>query len=261
MRRDVDIVLRADPSSSDAYAIRGYLALHDGHVDESVAAFREALRLDPTNEFAEQWVIDALRGRGGISRLVQRYNLWTTRARSAKRATARVGIAALGRVPGVGALVYMMILWSWIATPVVQLGLMRDPFGRLLLRRADIIHGVVVGALVAFAITAFVLEAMTRSGRWALIGGASLALSIPVAQVRRMQPGWPRRVVFTWALACAIAAGLAAFFAAVVPSDINWRSLSSNSSPAVPPFEIEVFAVLILLFVANRLATVDPRRF
>ena len=74
-RRAVTGVLTLDPDNAYAHANHGWLLLRQAKPDEALESFRAALRLDPSLDWARSGIIEALKARRGLYRLMLRYGL------------------------------------------------------------------------------------------------------------------------------------------------------------------------------------------
>ena len=71
--------LAEDPEDALAHANLGWASLHKSNPDKALEHFREALRLDPTMEWARLGVVEALKARHLVYRVMLRFFLWMGR--------------------------------------------------------------------------------------------------------------------------------------------------------------------------------------
>ena len=71
--------LAIDPENDRAHHVLGLVGLNRGDSHEALAGFREALRLDPTDESAREGVVLALKARHPVYARVLRFFLWQSR--------------------------------------------------------------------------------------------------------------------------------------------------------------------------------------
>lgn len=200
--------LHRNPDAANAHASQGWAALHGNDPRAAVDHFREALRLEPTNEFARLGIVEALKARNPIYRWLLRYFLWTSRLPRGLRwglvIGGVLGSRALRQVVGVNpALIWpvglllaayaIFIVLTWIGDAVFNLLLLLDPVGRHALsddqRRGAQVFGCVLllvaglaGGGVAVRSPALLMAAIL----WGLT-------SLVVPSVWRCERGWPRR--------------------------------------------------------------------
>src|SRR5436190_20189123 len=62
----IDAALARNPENAVTHANQGWTLLHQGQAEKALEHFREALRLDPGNEWARQGIVEALKARNII---------------------------------------------------------------------------------------------------------------------------------------------------------------------------------------------------
>jgi hypothetical protein len=179
-----------------AHANKGWTCLH--RVDPRAAQehFREALRLDPELEFARQGMLEALKARNPVYRVMLAYFLWMGRqsgwtqwavvigvyfsSRFLSRATFERPEQAWVLVP-VLVLFYLFVYLTWTARPLFNLLLRFDRFGRYVLSGEERRASTWFGACVAVAVACFasLLAGMSLVALAAGIG--ALVISVGVA--------------------------------------------------------------------------------
>ena len=158
----VDDALHRNPENSYSHANKGYSLLHSGDLDASLAQFKEALRLDPTNDFAREGLKEAIKGKNPIYRGIQKYFLWMGRMQSKYQWGFIIGIYVLYQVilrtmdayPALYpfllplAIFYVIFAFStWIAQPISNLALRFHPLGKLALDDDEKLASNLVGFL------------------------------------------------------------------------------------------------------------------
>ena len=158
----VDDALHRNPENSYSHANKGYSLLHSGDLDASLAQFKEALRLDPTNDFARQGLKEAIKGKNIVYRGIQKYFLWMSRMQSQYQWGFIIGIYVLYRLilwameayPALYpvllplAIFYVIFAFStWIAQPISNLALRFHPLGKLALDDDEKLASNLVGLL------------------------------------------------------------------------------------------------------------------
>ncbi|HVT79354.1 MAG TPA: tetratricopeptide repeat protein, partial [Phycisphaerae bacterium] len=71
--------LRRNPHNALSHANQGWTLLHQNNHKQALEHFREALRLDPNNEWAQHGMMQALKARYFLYRMMLRYYLWMSR--------------------------------------------------------------------------------------------------------------------------------------------------------------------------------------
>src|SRR5262249_14900522 len=152
-RAAIESALIRDPLNAVTHANQGWACLQRGDVTHALEHFREALRLDAEFAMARHGIVECLKTRYIIYRLLLRFMLWM--AGLSKR--AQWGLLLGGAVGYLGLLyvkgewpAYAPIIWpvliiyllfgvlTWIADPLFNLLLRLDPSGRLALTPAQL---------------------------------------------------------------------------------------------------------------------------
>jgi tetratricopeptide (TPR) repeat protein len=142
----VDHALHRAPENAFSHANQGWNCLHRNDPRRAQDHFREALRLDPTLDYAREGMLEALKARNPIYRAMLAYFLWIGSLSGKYQWAFIVGIFFGGRIIRSGAekqpmllplviLFYAFIYLSWTAVPMFNLLLRFDRFGRHILTR------------------------------------------------------------------------------------------------------------------------------
>ena len=187
--------LAADPDDAYAHANRGWLFLRASNVEEALDGFRTALRLDPGMEWARLGVIEALKARNPVYRLILRYTLWRSSA-STGTVSILVGVMAFvsnfaygsyRRDPSlwpvlvpVGVVCGLFIFGPWFLDPLSNLFLRANPAGRLALTRAESTAATLVSACLTLAAVSGAAFIATGSIAWFVLGTVCLVMLVPI---------------------------------------------------------------------------------
>ena len=194
--QSVDYALDRAPEDAFSHANQGWNQLHRNAPKQAQEHFREALRLDPELEYAREGMLEALKARNPVYRLMLAYFLWMGRQSVRFQWLFVIGIYFGGRMAGTLSqsqpdlkwlwwpllgLFYAFVYLSWTAHPMFNLMLLFDRFGRHVLSRDQRIGAGWFGGVFALALgsLAWWLAAGRELG---LFGGIVFAvLSICVA--------------------------------------------------------------------------------
>lgn len=262
--RTIDGALANDPESAVTHANQGWALLHDGEAHRALEHFREAVRLDPTNEWARAGIVEAMKARNIVYRWLLRYFLFM--ARLSGRAQAGIlfggwiGFRLLRQAardnPQLAPYVWPLIiayicfaLLTWLAAPLFNLILRLDRFGRhALTREQTLTSNWMLGLLLAAA----------GAGAAALVWGTSwlpilalcaLLLALPVSTIWQCDEGWPR-----WTNIGVVAAlGLLAALAVVLDATAGQKASGA-------PFGLFLVGTLAASFGVQYLAAARPKR-
>jgi tetratricopeptide (TPR) repeat protein len=211
-----DQTLAVAPDSSLAHVFSGQAHLVRGGEREAAERFREALRLDPTSELAQEGLADAMKASHPLFRPVFRFFLWQERLSRGWKIALTVGPLLLVRalrpaadhnplVIGLIALWFLFIAATWMGVPIANLALRLSPVGRAVLpadqkRSSAAFLGFMGAGLVAVVLT------LAVSTGFALTAFAAVLLAFVVGSAHSLGRR-RKRIVY----AGAIAAGVTAF--------------------------------------------------
>jgi Flp pilus assembly protein TadD len=251
--------LERDADDAFAHTGRGWIGLRTGETN-TAAHFRNALRIDPDSEWAKEGLIQSLKARNPVFRLMLRYFLWMETQTAARQRLfifgGIIGYTVLRRLaiaqPGLAPLIWPLlglyiafVLLSWLADPLFDTLLRFDAEGRTALS-ADRISASnwLMAALVVIAITLVgaALQLHENLPVMALIFGLML---LPLAATFQCYPGWPRAVMGLLTVTIA-ALGVGLLFVA--------RDLEGTMIVAA------IFLAVGSTWLGRGLASVDPSR-
>jgi tetratricopeptide (TPR) repeat protein len=214
----LESALALDPENDVTHANRGWALLHEGRHREALEHFREALRLNPDQAWARDGIVEALKARNVLYRVLLRYFLWMSRLSfRAQRlvivgAVVGVNIArAIGDsspavAPYVQPLFYAYLAFAyvtWVAKPLSNLLLRMDKFGRYALTRRQIVASNWIGGILALAAVCALVNVWLNFIPLHVAWAACIMLTMPVsASFDTHHPGRRRFLtVFSIALA------------------------------------------------------------
>ena len=164
--------LRRNPENAFTHANEGWRLLHVRQPEQAMVHFREALRLDPNMEWARRGIVEAMKARFFIYRMMLGFFLWIGRfpprtrlllligmpiAQSVLQSTV-VSVPALQFLAFPMMLTYLLFVWmTWTSSALFNLVLMLNPFGRLALNREEKVQAVATGSCVAAALACEIL--------------------------------------------------------------------------------------------------------
>jgi tetratricopeptide (TPR) repeat protein len=148
----VEKALQLDPESPSSIANHGAQLLGQGKVREALERLEYALSLDPTNQLARYYMQEALRNRFWPYRLMYAYKQFGAKLSAKGSWTFIIGIYIVYRIllyisrsdsafaPFATPLVYLLFglfILTWVMDPLINLYLMTNRYGRLLLDKDD----------------------------------------------------------------------------------------------------------------------------
>jgi tetratricopeptide (TPR) repeat protein len=208
--------LADDPEDALSHANQGWALLHQGDHARALEHFRESLRLDPESEWARAGIIESLKARHLIYRIMLRFFLWIGRQGQVaqwavilgfifgRKLLAEIADSAPALKPFITpilALGFGFLLLTWIASPLFNFLLQFNRFGRLALTREEKVAANVIGVCFSLAVGSFVVYSATGAlpAEFAMIlfGFLLLPLTVTFGQPR----GNPRRLMAVYSVA------------------------------------------------------------
>jgi Flp pilus assembly protein TadD len=247
----IDGALERAPESSLAHTNQGWALLHRNDPKASLDHFREALRLDPSNDWAREGLLTALKASNTFYRGVLAFFLFMQRKGDVARWMIIIGILVgqqvLFRVGegdsalAWGALIVAILLTcfvalTWLANPLMNLLMRFHPHGRHALTTDQRIQSTLIGYCLFTACGLFVLEVST--GDRHVVSLMVLVLCVPVLLIHSSEPGWPRRVASL--VACA-------FLLMALHVTLTWHLLEHVASAIGPELTTGMVAITKLI--------------
>jgi len=268
----IDAALAKNPENALTHANQGWTYLEKGKPKEALHHFREALRIDPTNEWARQGIVEALKARNFIYALMLRYFLWMSRFSSRGQWGIVLGAYFGNRILGAVAssnpnlapfilpiriLYVCFALMTWMASPFFNLLLRMNRFGRLALSHEQTVASNWFGLCLLCAVLALagcIIQDFKGASFVAMIVFGLLLL--PVSAVFRCESGWPRNVMAGIAILLALL-GLGALGLLITAGPDSSRDIFAATKGLFSVFLIGTF---LSTWGANFLTTGRRRR-
>jgi tetratricopeptide (TPR) repeat protein len=253
-------VAAAAPLDPFANAGRAWTLLREGRRDDAIEQFREALRLDPSAEWARDGLVAAFKARNPFYRAFLRYFIWIGTRTRGQQLLFVVGGMVLFRTlrrlaraqpelapvlwPLIGAYV-VFLLGSWLADPLFDLLLRLDPVGRRALSAERRRASEAVGVCLLVALVAGLAAWATGSAAALTLAASAALLLIPLAGTFQCDAGWPRTAMGGYTAVLAAAAATAV----LSPAELR-----------TPLMAIVVVGSVAGSWLVRWLATVTPSR-
>ncbi len=196
--------LRLAPESSLAHLVYGRAALAFGDPGDAARAFREVLRLSPDFDQGADLLLEALKRRNPLYRMLRRVR--------AALPGARI-LLLLPIVPPVVLFVLLVVLlhWAaWTSEAFATLRLAREKTARPLLPGRQARAAALCGCLLVAGAALIALGVAIGNDAVGIAGGATMALITPVQETAYTGSSRARAVLAAWAalLGAAIAASV-----------------------------------------------------
>ncbi len=236
----LDSALARDPENAHTHLARGWALLHRGEVAPAIEHFREALRLDASLDSARAGLVEALKARNPVYRVVLRWFLFLERFSAGRQFTILAGAWLLHllvqrltestpelewlQTPAM--VVYLsLVVLSWGAVPFFNLLLLLHPLGRRALPPHERNGGLLIGCVLLLVLTGLALHwsGVDAGFLVAMFGGF---LFLPAAAAAVAPPGRGRLLFLLLVL------GLVVWFASWL-----WRVEHAPPVPVSTPGE------------------------
>lgn len=276
----MDQALARRPDDPLSHANQGWTLLHQGKPQPAMEHFREALRLDPTMEWARAGIVEAMKARHFVYRWLLAYFLWMARLSPGARWAFVIGgllgsrvlrnvgtqIPVLFPLVAVVQCVYFaFVLMTWLAPSLFNLLLRLNRFGRHALS-ADQIRG--ANLLLACLVTtcAFLIGSIATGRVDVLLFALICALlTLPASAIFSCHAGWPRNTMVAITAGLAAATAVAAVTLLVIP---HWVMHPWFPIRIIPPLfgfvgsmmRFLPWAMLGSQLAANYLTSVTPKK-
>lgn len=264
----LDDALARDPENAFTHANRGWTLLRESQPAPAIEHFREALRLEPSFEYARIGIVEAMKARNPLYRPLLRFFHWMGSLQGRSQMLLILGLFFGVRVLRQGAqsnpalapflypvigLYLLFVLLTWVAAPLFNLLLRLDRFGRLALSREEVRASNWFGAVLGLALAALVTSVAIGSKTLLLVGIGATGLILPVTGVFRCRPGWPR-----WAMV-----GYTALLAIALSVTIFLYAQAGNAEEATKlfpvPIAIALLGAVLSTWIASGLSMARPR--
>ncbi|HML74760.1 MAG TPA: tetratricopeptide repeat protein [Anaerohalosphaeraceae bacterium] len=163
--------LQEKPENAVSHANLGWTLLHAGKSDKALEHFSEALRLEPDMDWARAGLVESLKARYWIYRIILGYFLWMSRLTSKTRMALIFGVFIVFRVlssverqnpdlaPYVKPLLYLYLIFvilSWVTSSVFNFMIQLHPLGRHSLKPHETIGSRLVVLLLTTALISLI---------------------------------------------------------------------------------------------------------
>ena len=232
----IDMTLMTAPESAITHANKGWALLEQGRSKPALETFREALRIDPNLELARSGMVESLKARHSIYRLILGYFFWMSRLSRRAQWGIIVGLYVIYRLmigatqkypelaPISGSLIGVYLLFvflSWTASHLFNLLLRWNRLGRLALSSDEIRASTWVGSTLLGSLL-LLLSGMALKQHPLVLAGIGCAIFVvPIAGTFTCPPGNTRTYLAAYTLGLG-AAGLGSLVASYFAS--GWAS-------------------------------------
>lgn len=186
---------------SDVQAQAGWVALETNRPAEALDHFREALRLDPTSDYARAGLVEALKARYWVYRTFMRFMYWVSSLSTGLRRGLLIGAYVVARVVPVLLPAYLVFAYlSWFKDALFNSLLRLNRYGRYALSPAQTLHSTHFLALLGLGLVAGAgaLLVPQRVPGLDVLAFVALGLLFPLVGTERLG-GQPKQQYSRWA--------------------------------------------------------------
>lgn len=244
----IQSALANDPEDAASHTSQGWICLNRGERDRALEHFREALRLDPRMDMAREGVLEALRTKYPIYRVLFSYYQWMSRFNVGVQRGIIVGAfvaqaslrVVLNDFPAAGSVIMpLLVLYAafvfltWTGRSTFDVLLRFNPLGRLALTYNQVVASNWVGGCLVGAIVSLCLLPLTQFEGPLLSAAAFALLAIPASRLASLKGNLR---VWNWAYAGTYAGLIGLAVLDVIKHDPDWLQ--------------NVYLCIIVIFVA-----------
>jgi Flp pilus assembly protein TadD len=195
------------PEDAYSHANLGWTRVEQGQYEKAMEHFREALRLNPDLEWARLGIVEAMKARYVIYRFILNWFLWMMKLSGRARWWVIIGAYVAFQIvrqtasanpewsPYLTPLLVLYVVFAvmtWIASPLFNLTLRLNRFGRLALSAEQIATSNWIG-LCVLTVGICVVCYMVSGHGYCVPAAAVTGLLIPTfAGIYSCEVGWPR---------------------------------------------------------------------
>ncbi len=247
--------LNKNPENEFTHTNLGWSLLEKGDHKKALEHFREALKINPNYSYAKAGLVEGLKARYWFYRIFLKYAFWISnfkgQAQWAIIIGLYIGVQVLGSIakenPGLGLLLNPIIylymafaLSTWIITPLSNLFLRLNVYGRYALTNEETASSNYVGIAFALSILGFVAALFTGNFLFVMLGFYGIAMMIPLSSMYHPRKQSNRAILITYTAALAVIGVVVMYLFATTGKTGNLS-------------DVFIFGVLIYQWVANAL--------
>lgn len=193
----IEAALKQNPMNATAHANSGWTSLRARQYKEALEHFKEALRIDPEHEWAKEGLVEALKARNPIYRILLTYSFWMVSMSDRARMFVLIGgyvfyriLLALadgqpGLAPFIHPLLYVyagFVLLTWWGNPLFESLLRLSQYGRYALTPRDRLASNWFLALLCTGLIALTLWFTSEVLAGLVLAGVCGCMIVPICQ-------------------------------------------------------------------------------
>lgn len=191
----IEGALREDPNNAYTHANYGWGLLENGNHKKALEHFKEALKNDPTYEYAQSGMLEALKAANPVYRIFLKYSFWmsnlTAKYRWGVILGFYLGFTSLKRIasnntelqpyliPLIVALA-LVAFSTWVIAPIGNLFLRFNKYGQLLLDKKEKISSNFVALSLGLTVIGILLYFLLSAEKMLIIAAFGFSMMLPL---------------------------------------------------------------------------------
>ena len=227
VNQSIQEALELDANDPSTIANQGYQLVREGRINDALERLQYALSLEPTNQLARYAMMEALRARFMPYRLFLKYKELSGRLSAKGSWTMIIGIYLAYRLllnlsrnnpqlsPYVTPLVYLLVflfILTWVIDPLINLYLLTNRYGKILLDGDEKLMARLTGISFAFMVLSgifYFIYDHNLFGEFALVG---FGMMIPLGTFLKPTRDANRKITLYYTIAMLLSAFIAIIF-------------------------------------------------
>ncbi|NIG52753.1 lipopolysaccharide assembly protein LapB [Chitinophaga sp. Cy-1792] len=240
---DLHIALEHNPENAYTHANLGWKLLENGDHKKALEHFREALKIDPNQQWAKSGMVQAMQARYWLFRMFLKYQFFMGRLSSGMQWGVIIGLFIITRLAStlffpLAVLLAVMAVSTWLIGPVSNLFLRLNPYGRYALTKEQTQVSSMVGVLMAVAIVAGFSFWLTNFAPLLALAISSAIMLLPVSSIYSSGTTKGRRIFLVYTLTLSV----------LSVAGITWTFFDND------PFNICMTVMVIGVFIYQLMA-------
>lgn len=231
----IEGALAHDPSNAATHTNYGWGLLEKGDPKKALEHFKEALKINPGMLEAREGMAEALKARYFLYRLFLRYAFFMSNLASKYQWGVIVGFYVLTRLlnglartnpawqPVLMPIIVVFALAAfstWVFTPISNLFLLLNPYGKYLLDREARLSSNAVGISLLICFAGLIGYVVSGENNWLVVAGFGFAMMIPLGSFFAIPKYKTALIIYTGAMALLGALGIYTAFSTGEPFNL-----------------------------------------
>lgn len=247
--------LNKNPENELTHTNLGWSLLEKGDHKKALEHFREALKINPNYSYAKAGLVEGLKARYWFYRIFLKYAFWISNFKGRAQWVIIIGLYICIQVldsvarknPDLGLflnpIIYLYTAFAistWVITPLSNLFLRLNVYGRYALTKDQTTSSNFVGIAFALSIIGFITALFTGSVLFVMLGIYGIAMMIPLSSMYNAKKQSSRTILVIYTVGLALV-GIGAMYEFIATGDTGTLT------------NVFIFGVLIYQWVANAL--------